>query len=605
MISNVAKFTVSLIRTTGLIALMIAGAKDHRALCSPVGADQPPAVRYRVRSVRIAGGWRPNVDLGIKPGSEYAQEELDQKIVAARDAVKRAWDAESDEGLRVSPTRTVSVILFTYDKTEVPRQGPDDGTHTVDIIIRPVGLRMAELRGGSNLVGLPFSISSTFLPRSIENFANSDIGLGTDRSYGLSSALAYTTPLTRSAAASSSPGSSARTGIDFAARGRKSLSEPFYNGEIDLGWAREGDTGLWKRVALTGGYDLSNRPLGAGKYLTNAGKIGGAASLNLRTPEAQILGLGLTFRWSDNRLYGAGPLSTKTTEGRLETWTVLDGHLLGSRNGFTRVGLWTDFGSPNSLPQTYQRVAAIIGYSNDIAVNLNQSIGLNLVFGVGNGWGNLPEYARFYGGNTGSNFLDDTIGAASLTEMPPGPMIRSFGAGQATSNVGGGQRRGGTSYWHVNLDVAVPVKAWSLPLIPNEAGIIDAGDTNTTLKQILKKDIDSGKTILISVLKRREGLTQEQAQAKADNIYREIRPMTNYIIDQANIYAVKPLLLFDAAGVDSPGASRNPVRAAFGAGLQLSIVTARFEIGYMHTIKGAPGDPSGNFFLRLGFKRFF
>ena len=42
-----------------------------------------------------------------------------------------------------------------------------------------------------------------------------------------------------------------------------------------------------------------------------------------------------------------------------------------------------------------------------------------------------------------------------------------------------------------------------------------------------------------------------------------------------------------------------------GGGIQFTVVTARFEAGYMRTLNPSSGDDRGNFFLRLTFQNLF
>jgi hypothetical protein len=61
--------------------------------------------------------------------------------------------------------------------------------------------------------------------------------------------------------------------------------------------------------------------------------------------------------------------------------------------------------------------------------------------------------------------------------------------------------------------------------------------------------------------------------------------------------------MFDAAGLS--GGGRDSTWLAAGGGVQLTIVTARLELGYMHTLRGPVDDDRGNFFARLIFQNLF
>jgi hypothetical protein len=86
---------------------------------------------------------------------------------------------------------------------------------------------------------------------------------------------------------------------------------------------------------------------------------------------------------------------------------------------------------------------------------------------------------------------------------------------------------------------------------------------------------------------------------------REILPITNFIADHANIIAVKPLAMFDVAHLALKGTAAHNTRYGFGGGLQIDVVMARFELGYMAALNRIPGDPRGSLVGRLILRRFF
>ena len=124
-----------------------------------------------------------------------------------------------------------------------------------------------------------------------------------------------------------------------------------------------------------------------------------------------------------------------------------------------------------------------------------------------------------------------------------------------------------------------------------------------TLKQFLKNKAGDSANFYAAQLVT-EGLSPEEALAKAKATYGEVKPAIEFIADQANIYSIKPLVLCDVAGMDAPNVPHR-VRVAVGGGLQITVVIAKFEIGYMHTAIGRENDPSGNLFARLVFQNIF
>src|SRR5437868_10645581 len=98
---------------------------------------------------------------------------------------------------------------------------------------------------------------------------------------------------------------------------------------------------------------------------------------------------------------------------------------------------------------------------------------------------------------------------------------------------------------------------------------------------------------------------QAAVTPEADKIWNEITPITSFVADQANLYSIKPLLMFDAARLKAGESFNNRTRYALGGGLQLTIVIAKFELGYMQTLNRISGDSRGNVVARLVFQNLF
>jgi hypothetical protein len=190
--------------------------------------------------------------------------------------------------------------------------------------------------------------------------------------------------------------------------------------------------------------------------------------------------------------------------------------------------------------------------------------------------------------------------------MPRGPLLRSFGEAEAGLVGPGGEAVGGESFWHVNLNLTLPIRCLSRPLIPDEAtDLEDREGQPVTLRRMLHTAIDkSGKNFLAAQL-RSEGLSPEAAERQAEEVYDEITPATDFIIDQANLYAIKPLLMFDAGGMSEGGTFSDSEWFAVGGGVQLTIVTAKFEFGYLRTVSGPTFGDRDNLFFRLVFQNLF
>jgi hypothetical protein len=460
-------------------------------------------------------------------------------------------------------------------------------------------------------------------------------------------------------------------------KARKSLSKDFYDTSTSLKLERSTPLKFVQRLSLDTRFDARHLPQGEGDFLTNAGALGFSADLRPKGGVVNLINVGGRYRWSRNRLAGTGVAGETATENGFEARVIADGDI---RQGLVRAALWLDGGGRDGGRGSYRRFAGLVGYGKEFALPRKrefrkirppelggrecwtsyaedpeknpQTIGVELIAGAGLARGDVPEYSRFYAGSPPGQFLYDELNAQSLTAFPAGPLIRSLGQRQA-GVVAGAAARGGTSYWHANLNVSLPVAAWSRPLIPHEwvtasalrdedvefKGHIPDGasvcrDLKSTVKTLVRV---SGVNLLINQ-QGRDALTDDQrrdlrlrnkpdptpeeqarlAQAEAalaaakarakpqveDLFRREILPITDFVADHANIISVKPLLMFDVARLRL-GRVDDRTRYAAGGGLQLDVVLARFEFGYLAALNRAPGDPRGHAVGRLILRRFF
>jgi hypothetical protein len=272
--------------------------------------------------------------------------------------------------------------------------------------------------------------------------------------------------------------------------------------------------------------------------------------------------------------------------------------------GFLRAAVWQENLHPRGQAAS-QRLVTRAGYAKEIPVGVNQSVGFEIVGGAGQTWGNIEAPRRYFAGGGQGEFLYESAQSRALVAVPDGPLVRSLGRAQGGRLQSANLVRGGTHFWHVNLNVTLPIPRWSRPLIPNEKTDLPGPDGEPqTLKQILRAQVDrTGPNMLQSTLQLKDALTPDEAKARATEIFAGIRPAAHFVIDQANVIAVKPLLMFDAAEL-----YLSPEREAWtaaGFGIQLTIVTAKFEAGYMRTLSGPTFGSRGNFFGRLGFERLF
>jgi hypothetical protein len=198
----------------------------------------------------------------------------------------------------------------------------------------------------------------------------------------------------------------------------------------------------------------------------------------------------------------------------------------------------------------------------------------------------------------------DSALSRQMLATPRGPLIRSFGEGGAS--LGPSAAGGGSSFWHLNLTLALPIPGLSRPLIPDvDTGLEDRSGNAVSVKQILRSQVDkSGPSMLESVLQTKEGLSPDEAARQAKAAFAEIQPAAHYIIDDAYLYALRPLLMLDAAELRGGLGGASARWTALGAGLSLTVTIARFEAGYMRTVSG-PDPKSGAGFMRLVFQNIF
>jgi hypothetical protein len=529
------------------------------------------------------------------------REQVDETIVGS---------ANPGRGVPGSATKSLGVIavLYTTACTRIV-EGPQCGASAkcVDVEIQPYYLRLERTRISKLILPIPRSNRPNFFkqtPRALLAF-NPMFGVNHDSRYGLSETVEISTdlltlkPLLKGG---DDLPAERNTKLNLNLLGRKSLTKPFYDADVTLSLKRRRPGKTLESYSLDGNFVGVQEPWGEGKYFRNSGRLG--ATLELR-PQSEWLGkitASAAYRFSGNRFFsGDQLLAERTSENSFEGRAIIDGRIAG---GLIRLGIWADSSSPKDF-NSYQRVAGTLAYQKEFAVTLNQTLGVEVTIGAGRAFGDVPEYARFYGGNQLASFLYDETDDRVLASLPSGPLIRSFGKGQAGNRLGAAMVRGGTSYKHLNLNITLPIPGLSRPLIPAEQ-VIEAEDEEPggTLKDVIKGQMNTAESS-ISVALQEQGLPFDDAQKEAAQIVKQIRPAVNFIADQANIFSIKPLLMFDVANLKSPGSTGHRTPYGVGGGLQLTIVVAKFEAGYMRTVRRSPGDPRGNFVMRLVFQNLF
>jgi hypothetical protein len=394
--------------------------------------------------------------------------------------------------------------------------------------------------------------------------------------------------------------------LDLDADASKSLEQLFYRADADLRYYVRHLESAWFEQSLRVDYNGFKEPQGTLDRTRNSGHLGAGVGLKL-APNTRLW-FDTGYRRTDDNRSDRTALSNEHTGANEQPNRLLFEAIPPVVRGFLRASLWEDNGWQTFGAQSYQRIAGRFGYAKEISVGQNQAVGLELVAGGGKIWGEAPGSSLFFGGNSAGQFLYDSPSSAQLLNIPEGPLLRSFGESQAGFRVPGGVV-GGNAFWHVNLNISIPIplSGWYRPLIPNETTDLPGPDGQLlSLKQVLNNQVTrSGPNLLAAALRAKDPtLSPQDAAAKAKSILSEVEPAADYIINDANLYAIKPLLMFDAAGLSGTGAASQTWFAA-GGGLQLTLVTARFEIGYMRTLSGPTFGSRGNVFVRLVFENLF
>lgn len=539
-----------------------------------------------IDAVRVEAAWARSIPLSLRPGVVLTRENLSIALNELREALSRQL---SDDDL------IPAYAGFHYIYVDAIFENPSrPESRKVTVILRPFVIGLRFNRFHERALPIPRAPWLAFpppLPDEIRRFAPT-LSFSSDKSYGsaIAADLDFNSKL-----------NSRTTSPEFSFQGglQKSLDAEFHDfaGRLAIR-AHPEDSGI----------DRVRGSLGAGSLTEPFG-----GSTRSRR-QFQVEG-GLVLKpWSNSRLWadlnygevrerlGATAAFAPWSQTHRGTARVMLEAIPARAFGLVRAALWAEY-LDNDTSGTSNRFAAAVGYAKDFAVSPNQSIGVEVTgaYGhsnrtAGNGW-------DFIAGNTSTEFLFAAADSSALLELPRGPRVRSLGQAQGGFLLPSGLRVGGDEFWQMNLTVSLPVPRWSRPLIPNED--IDMGTEEPfTLKQLLETLIQrTGPSMLEGTLRQTEGLSDEQARAKAAAVFEEIRPATTFIIDQANVFAVKPLVMFDAAELRSPLGSERWTAA--GAGIQLIVVTAKFDIGHMRTLSGPTFGSRGNTFARLVFTRLF
>lgn len=622
--------------------IVVSAASINHAQSAPEKGDGcrddiTEADGFKIRAVKVKARYMPELRNALpNPGTDYSPvlatrlvEDVSQALT--EEAMREDEEGETEHRLLNSVTvgrgkmsdafgfgiKFVTSCTKTIAEADCRSALGDGSTKCVDVAIHAFSVRVDTADPISNLLNIPRSNRPSFLSKVPGPLLalNPKFGVEHDRSFGPSASFDVATNLLDlSKNIRSLPLESRRTRLDLSSKGRRSLDKAFYETVSRLSLSRS-FAGLVEELAVDTEFAADHHPQGLGEFRKNAVRVAGGVKLRTNFALLGAASIRAGYRRSSNRLNSN--VAEAAAENSFEASAVLDGRLW---TGISRLGLWLDLNSAAQITDSFQRAALLWGYQKEIIIVPNQTIGIEVLAGAGHTWGNTPQYARFYGGNWAKNFLYETKDSPVLSAFPRGPLVRSFGAGRATAGAGASPGAGGAiSYWNLNFNVSIPVPRWSSPVVPDISIALPKKDAqgrivldenqdpvmeDRPLRIILKNQGESSRRVLERIFVK-EGMSIAEAQAKARRELKDINAILGFIADQANIYSLKPLFMFDAARLNSPEAFNNRTKFAAGGGVQFTLVIANFEAGYMRTLRPLPGDQKGNLVMRLFFQNFF
>lgn len=576
-----------------IIFMLCGQAFSQREDCIEIAPDQ----HFTVRSVSIIGRWVPEklkervADL-IGVGGPFS----DSRVSAAQALVSKELKAsENYFPPQLSGAVAVSYITVSYCAVA-------GAPNEVAVVIYPRYIRIDLFNIGNNFLPVPRSPKPTFyqkVPPVLLAFLPI-VGFNNDRRFGPSITLQTLTNLLH--VTNLSMGSK-KIKLNVELEARKSFTTDFYNlgGGLQLTQPAVSGKGIGWGLGIN--FLKKAQPLGKGKYNYENFKVQGSLQGSVKLPFIKkYLAGGNLYNLTD--VFDTLPSkSAQNSEKGFGLFLLTDGFV---KKNFDRLGLWFNYGLPKESKTSYQRLSAKMAFGTSLKTkkDSHQTFEVEGTAGAGFAWGAVPVYSQFYAGNTATNFLYEPLGTTRIDAMPEGPVVRSLGEKEGALLLSSGSIKGGTSYWHLNLNFSIPIQRWSRALIP---AIVINETTGATLQSKLKSLAKGSAEAGVSLdLIDNKGLPENaQTDSLAERIVaKEILPMIEFVTDRANLFAFKPVLLFDVAGMRQAAIGQRTWVGA-GAGFQLTVVIARLQAGYMHTVYPSSETANGNFFLQFVFQNFY
>ena len=560
----------------------------------------PGDMGFTVQSVSVMGRWVPEelqsrVEELVGLGQAFDPPRISPALELVRDEL-----VKSENSYAIRLVGSTSVLYIDSEACDV-----SDSMHPkqVRVVIRAYYLRIDLYNAGRNTLPVPRSAKPTFFSEvpSILLAAAPVVSFTSDRQYGPAASLQTNNNIL------SAPGikkhkPSAPFRLNFNLDIRKSLSHSFHTLGINLDFVRPVyfDSSIGWNLGIR--YENSHQPLAKGISRQELARIFGSIQKNLKAGILKKIALGAGARFVENNYTLFGTNEIQVPETGYEFFSLAEGRIL---HGTTRLGLWFDAGVPkkNTALEAYQRISGRLAYATVLGSG-HQNVDAEVMIGGGYTWGSPGAYNQYFVGNTAGNFLFTPVQSVQIREHPEGAIVRSIGEREGTLRGTGAVITGGRTFWHVNLNFSIPVSRWARPLIPDI--VISEEPRRMTLRSALKGQVASAKNFILDDLVSVNGLADdEKTEAIADRIInRDIRPTLNYLADRANIYSVKPLLLFDIGRLGDRS-FKSITWLAAGLGIQVKIVVARLDLAYMHTLSPSEYSGTGNLFVRFILENFY
>ena len=599
-----------------LAALLLGGAAAHaqplvfdnapdsaQSALGAMGTDQQAALArasrkglaltMRASAVSVRGRWADGLPLPLARCDLLTPQRISQAMNALRVAVT-APDAAQRVG---GSAGEVEVLWIDVDFTDLQPGTPGvcDGAPTAAVVLRPLHLRLATQRLGDNVLPLARSALGTAYPQVPPALLalNPGFTVRHDRATGTSVGASLRAPT-----------SALADGLEVHAEVQRSVDANYHLADASLQWRAPHSAGLVAEHRLRLAATQRREPLGDAAHEWSASSLGAGLTLRL-TPTSRLY---LDTGWQAGRDAIQPPAGPHQRYGS-QQWTqrLLVDRLFAESLTYARAALWHERTDVAGTDPVGTRAAASLGLSREFRLRPGRLVGVEVGGSVGRASASTLSERRFRGGNPAAALLQDGPLSPALLALPGGPVLRNFGRTQAQLGGGAaGPARGGTRYWSAGLSIALPVARWYRPLIPDESTDLQIADDQPplTLKQLLMKQVNVTGPNMLAAQLMGQGVPAAEADAQARASLAQVQPAVRYLVEDAPLFAVRPLLMLDTAVLADADASKRWTAA--GLGLQVQLATARFEAGYMRTVSGPAGErASGALVFRLTFQNLF